>query len=136
MQTLPDDSYDCLPPPPGVGLKEGQIMAAESSDRAEPRRHHGHEEAHAAANREIVRRLKSAEGHIRGITRMVEDEAYCIDVLKQLKAVRAALDRAGELALETHLGTCVTDGLRSDDELERARVIREIVDVFQANAKR
>lgn len=111
-------------------------MAAESSDRAEPRRHHGHEEAHAAANREIVRRLKSAEGHIRGITRMVEDEAYCIDVLKQLKAVRAALDRAGELALETHLGTCVTDRLRSDDELERARVIREIVDVFQANAKR
>ena len=67
---------------------------------------------------------------------MVEDDAYCIDVLKQLKAVRAALDRTGELALETHLATCVSDGLRSDDEVERDRVIREIVDVFRASAKR
>lgn len=111
-------------------------MAAQNPEPTEPRRHQGHEAAHAAANREIARRLKSVEGHVRGITRMVEDHAYCIDVLKQLKAVRAALDRAGELALETHLATCVSDGLRSDDELERARVIREIVDVFQASAKR
>lgn len=111
-------------------------MAAESPEPTEPRRHQGHEAAHAAANREIVRRLKSVEGHVRGITRMVEDDAYCIDVLKQLKAVRAALDRTGELALETHLATCVSDGLRSDDEVERDRVIREIVDVFRASAKR
>jgi len=111
-------------------------MAAETPDPTEPRRHQGHEATHTAANREILRRLKSAEGHVRGIARMVEDDAYCIDVLKQLKAVRAALDRAGELALETHLATCVADGLRSEDDLERARVIREIVDVFHANAKR
>ena len=111
-------------------------MAAESPDAADPRRHPGHDEAPAPADREILRRLKSAEGHVRGIARMVDDGAYCIDVLKQVKAVRAALDRVAELALETHLATCVTDGLRSDDELERARVIREILDVFQANAKR
>lgn len=113
-------------------------MAAQSPEPTESRRHQhqGHQKAHAAASRQIVRRLKSVEGHIRGITRMVEDDAYCIDVLKQLKAVRAALDRAGELALETHLATCVSDGLRSDDEAERDRVIREIVDVFQASAKR
>lgn len=67
---------------------------------------------------------------------MVDDGAYCIDVLKQMKAVRAALDRIGELALETHLATCVADGLRSEDEHERARVVREILDVFHANAKR
>ena len=118
-------------------------MAAEHPGHTDPQRHphhprqqEGHAETHATVNREIVRRLKSVEGHVRGITLMVEDDAYCIDVLKQLKAVRAALDRAGELALETHLATCVTDGLRSDDERERGRVIREIVDVFQANAKR
>lgn len=111
-------------------------MAAEASDPSEPRRHRGHEALHATTSREIVRRLKSVEGHVRGVARMVEDDAYCIDVVKQLKAVRAALDRVGELALETHLATCVTDGLRSDDDRERARVIREILDVFHTNAKR
>lgn len=101
-----------------------------------PRRHTGHDEAHAEAAREIQLRLRSVEGHIRGIQKMVSQDAYCIDVLKQIKAVRAALDRVGSLALEAHLSTCVTDGLRSDDEAERARVTQEILEIFGANAKR
>lgn len=96
----------------------------------------GHAEAHAQTDVELVRRLKSVEGHVRGIQRMVESEAYCIDVLKQLRAVRGALDRIGELALETHLATCVTDALASEDRDERMRVIAEILEVFRAHDKR
>ena len=96
----------------------------------------GHEATHARTAEELVRRLKSVEGHVRGIQRMVLDDAYCIDLLRQIKAVRAALDRIGSLALETHLETCVTDGLRDGDDEARDRMIREILEVFDANAKR
>ncbi|MCP4068485.1 MAG: metal-sensing transcriptional repressor, partial [Phycisphaeraceae bacterium] len=85
---------------------------------------------------DLLRRLKNVEGHVCGIQKMVRDDAYCIDVLKQIKAVRAALDRVGSIALETHLATCVTDRLRSEDSAERDRVIGEILEVFNADAKR
>ena len=91
--------------------------------------------AHARAAAEVTQRLKSVEGHIRGIQRMVQTDAYCIDILKQIKAVKQALERVGAITLETHLQTCVTDGLRSDDVAERERVIGEILDVFNATGK-
>ena len=90
---------------------------------------------HAAATPEVIRRLKSVEGHVRGIQRMVSGDAYCIEILKQIKAVKQALERVGALTLETHLKSCVTDGLRSDDVSERERVIEEIVEVFNATGK-
>ena len=100
------------------------------------RRHAGHEATHAEAAEEMTRRLKSIEGHVRGIQKMVREDAYCIDLLKQIKAVRAALDRVGTIALETHLRTCVTDGLQSETASERDRMIREILEVFDANGRR
>ena len=82
------------------------------------------------------RRLLSVRGHVEGILRMLEDDSvYCVDILKQIKAVKQALERVGAITLETHLQTCVTKGLRSDDVLERERVIGEIVDVFNATGK-
>ena len=98
-----------------------------------PAHHSGHQAVHAEANARLLQRLK---GHVRGIQKMVSEDAYCIDVLKQLKAVRSALDRVGEIALETHLATCVQDGFRSEDDDERTRVIAEILEVFSANARR
>jgi DNA-binding FrmR family transcriptional regulator len=94
-----------------------------------------HTAAHAKAAPEVIRRLKSIEGHIRGVQKMVQADAYCIDILKQIKAVKQALERVGSMTLETHLQTCVTEGLRSDDVEERERVIGEIVDVFNATGK-
>lgn len=94
-----------------------------------------HAALHAAATPEIVQRLKSVEGHVRGIQKMVLDDAYCIDILKQIKAVKQALERVSTLTLETHLQTCVTEGLRSDEVSERERVIDEIVDVLGASGK-
>jgi DNA-binding FrmR family transcriptional regulator len=90
---------------------------------------------HATANPEILQRLKSVEGHVRGIQKMVLSDAYCIDVLKQIKAVKQALERVGTLTLETHLQTCVTEGLRSDEISERERVINEIIEVLGASGK-
>jgi DNA-binding FrmR family transcriptional regulator len=94
-----------------------------------------HAAAHARKAPSVIRRLKSIEGHIRGIQKMVETDAYCIDILKQIKAVKQALERVGSITLETHLQTCVTEGLRSDDVEERERVIAEIVEVFNATGK-
>ena len=81
------------------------------------------------------RRLKTVEGHIRGIQRMLEQDSYCIDVLRQLQAVQAALNKIGVMILEEHLRTCVISAIRSDDPDERERVLTEIVDIFEAFQK-
>ena len=84
----------------------------------------------------IVRRLQSAEGHVRGIQRMVEDDKYCIDIIKQIEAVQAALGKINELILDNHLHTCVTTAIRGDDQTRREAVIGEILEVFAiTNAK-
>ncbi len=85
--------------------------------------------------REVVNRLKSVEGHIRGIQRMVDEDAYCIDTMKQINAVQAALARVNQLILENHLNTCVTSAVRGNDPQERERVLREITDVFEMTTK-
>ncbi|MCS6827793.1 MAG: metal-sensitive transcriptional regulator [Caldilinea sp.] len=85
--------------------------------------------------RELINRLRSIEGHVRGIERMVEDDAYCMDILRQIKAVQQALERVSALTLENHLNTCVTTAIRSQDETEKARVVAEIMDVFKATGK-
>ena len=85
--------------------------------------------------RNLSNRLKSVEGHIRGIERMVEDDAYCMDILKQVKAVQQALERVSAITLENHLNTCVATAIRSEDETEQDRVVCEIMDVFKATGK-
>jgi DNA-binding FrmR family transcriptional regulator len=78
----------------------------------------------------IIRRLQSAEGHVRGIQRMVEEDKYCIDVIKQIDAVEAALRKTQEIILDNHLHTCVTTAIRGDDAGRREAVIDEILGVF------
>ncbi len=106
-----------------------------STEIPKPPTTHQPSAAHDSSAPELIRRLKSIEGHVRGIQRMVDGDAYCIEILKQIKAVKQALERVGTIALETHLKTCVTEGLRSEDVAERERVIGEIVDVFNATGK-
>ena len=83
----------------------------------------------------IVNRLKSIEGHVRGVIKMVEDGAYCIDIVNQINAVQAALQKVNSLVLDKHLHTCVTTAIRGDDPNERERVIDEIIQVFTAREK-
>jgi DNA-binding FrmR family transcriptional regulator len=84
---------------------------------------------------DVLARLKSAEGHLRGIERMVSEDVYCIDIIKQIVAVQKALAKVNALMLENHLATCATTAIRSEDSEERERVIGEIVDVFQTANK-
>ena len=81
---------------------------------------------------DILNRLKSIEGHVRGIQRMVEEDQYCIDILNQTSAVHKALEKIDVMILENHLETCVTTAIRGDDPRERERVLRELVSLFQS----
>ncbi|MCE1255786.1 MAG: metal-sensitive transcriptional regulator [Anaerolineae bacterium] len=84
---------------------------------------------------EVNRRLKNVEGHLRGIERMVEEDTYCIDVLRQIQAVQAALNKISVSILDNHLKSCVTTAIQGEDPRERERVLKEITDVFEAATK-
>ncbi len=73
-------------------------------------------------------RLARAIGHLNAVYRMVDEEKYCIDVLHQLKAVQAALDKTSEVILKQHLQTCVVEAIQGQDS---ARVIEELMQVFK-----
>jgi CsoR family transcriptional regulator, copper-sensing transcriptional repressor len=81
--------------------------------------------------KEISLRLKNVEGHIRGIERMVDEDAYCINVIQQIQAAQAALSKISTTILDNHLNSCVITAIRGDDPAERERVLREIHDVFE-----
>jgi CsoR family transcriptional regulator, copper-sensing transcriptional repressor len=83
----------------------------------------------------VVKRLRSIAGHVNGIERMVSEDAYCIDVIKQVQAVQAALNKVNDLILENHLNTCVIEAVRGDNKKERERVLEEIVGVFEMAQK-
>ncbi|NQU30339.1 MAG: metal-sensitive transcriptional regulator [Anaerolineae bacterium] len=80
-------------------------------------------------------RLKTVEGHLRGITRMVEEDAYCIDVIRQIQAVEAALNKVSSIILEDHLNSCVITAIQGEDPSERERVLNEIKEVFETATK-
>jgi DNA-binding FrmR family transcriptional regulator len=82
-----------------------------------------------------LRRLQTVEGHIRGIERMIEEGAYCIDVIRQIQAVQAALNKVTTMILQEHMNSCLITAVRGEDAAERERVLSEIVDVFEAATK-
>jgi DNA-binding FrmR family transcriptional regulator len=84
---------------------------------------------------DILKRLKNAEGHLGGITRMIEEDAYCIDVIRQIQAVQAALNKVSAAILEGHLNSCVITAIRGEDPAERERVLQEIADVYEMATK-
>jgi DNA-binding FrmR family transcriptional regulator len=84
---------------------------------------------------ELLRRLKSINGHVKGIERMLEEDAYCIDVIKQIQAVQAALNKVSVQLLDNHLRSCVVTAVNSDSQQERERVLDEIAGVFETATK-
>ena len=82
-------------------------------------------------NEDVSKRLKNIEGHIKGIEQMVENGAYCIDVIRQIHAVQAALDKVGGIILDGHLHSCLITAVRGENPDERERVLSEIADVFE-----
>ena len=86
-------------------------------------------------NDNAIRRLKTVEGHLRGIIRMVEEDAYCIDVIRQIQAIDAALNKVSTQILENHLNSCVITAIKGNNPKERERVLKEITEVFEMSAK-
>ena len=84
---------------------------------------------------DIVRRLKSVEGHVRGVERMVEEGAYCVDIVNQIVAVQRALKKVSGLVLDRHLHSCVTHAVQGSDADAKERVLRELLDVFEATGR-
>lgn len=78
-----------------------------------------------------LKRLKRAAGQVQGIQRMMEEGRYCIDVLRQIEAVEAALHSVGQLILRNHMETCVKDTFESKGASQRKEKIDELIEVFR-----
>ena len=76
-----------------------------------------------------LKRLQRIEGQVRGLARMVDDDRYCIDIVTQITAVRAALRRAEEEILRDHVAHCVEGAIASGDKADQRRKIAELMDV-------
>ncbi len=76
---------------------------------------------------EYLKRLNYIDGHLKGIRKMVEDDKYCVDVLRQTFAVRKAIQKLERLMLEGHLRDCVPAGMREGRE---GQVVAELVDLY------
>jgi DNA-binding FrmR family transcriptional regulator len=82
--------------------------------------------------REVTRkaaatRLKRIEGQVRGLSRMIEEDRYCVDTLTQISAVRAALHRVEELILRDHVAHCVADAFAAGDPIDQRHKVEELV---------
>jgi len=75
-------------------------------------------------------RLRRIEGQVQGLQRMLDNDAYCVDILLQISAVQGALDQVQKLLLGRHIESCVTDALRSGSKSERQQKIEELLGVF------
>jgi DNA-binding FrmR family transcriptional regulator len=88
-----------------------------------------------AEKTQLVNRARSIQGHMNAVVRMLEADAYCVDVIKQTQAIEKAIQKLNALILEKHLDECVTTAIRSNKTAERERVIKELLEVFEtANA--
>lgn len=85
---------------------------------------------HDATKRSVAVRLKRIEGQVRGVLRMVEDDRYCVDVLTQINAVRAALHKVEEQILRDHVAHCVAGAFVSGDLVEQRHKVEELVETI------
>lgn len=81
-------------------------------------------------DKKIVMRLSRIEGQVRGISRMVEEGRYCIDVLTQIQAVKAALRRVEENILKDHAASCVASAIKSGNAQDQTKKFSELVELF------
>jgi CsoR family transcriptional regulator, copper-sensing transcriptional repressor len=86
-------------------------------------------------NKVVSNRLKTIEGHLAGVSRMVDEGKYCIDVIRQIQAVQSALNKVTKIMLEDHMNSCMITAVRGDDIDEREKVLAEIADVFETANK-
>lgn len=82
-----------------------------------------------------LKRLARIEGQVRGLSRMVEDDRYCIDIVTQIAAVRAALGKIEQVILRDHISHCVAQAMSSGNTAEQKKKIDELMDVLARSAR-
>lgn len=82
-----------------------------------------------------IKRLARIEGQVRGVSKMIADDRYCIDVVRQVQAIKAALSGLEQVVLDDHLRTCVDHALTSDDVAARREKVEELVAVLGGRKK-
>jgi DNA-binding FrmR family transcriptional regulator len=80
---------------------------------------------------DTINRLKRIEGQVRGIAQMLNDDRYCIDILHQVQAVRAALAKVESAVLKDHAACCVNDAIASGDAMEQRTKFNELIDLLE-----
>lgn len=85
---------------------------------------------HKDAKAQVTKRLQRIEGQVRGLSRMVEEDRYCIDIVTQISAVRAALRRVEEEVLRDHVAHCVEGAIASGNRADQRKKIAELMDVL------
>jgi CsoR family transcriptional regulator, copper-sensing transcriptional repressor len=86
---------------------------------------------YASDRDEILSRLRKVEGQIRGIQRMVSEDAYCVDVLTQISAVVSGIEKVGLRVLRDHMRGCVSDAVQSKDKAKSEDRIDEVIKVVE-----
>jgi len=82
----------------------------------------------SCAKQDAIRRLKITAGHLKKIISMIEDDAYCLNVIQQASAVRGAIKKAEEVLLSNHLKTCVVNAIKDNREQQ---TIEELMEVYK-----
>ena len=81
-------------------------------------------------DKQLLTRLTRIEGQVRGVARMIEEDRYCIDILNQMQAVKAALKKVEEQVLKDHAAHCVAHAIKSGDARDQTRKFTELVELF------
>ncbi|MBU2635297.1 metal-sensitive transcriptional regulator [Patescibacteria group bacterium] len=82
-----------------------------------------------------IDRMSYISGHLEGIKKMLDNDKYCIDIIKQNEAVIAAIKKVNQIILENHLNTCVAEAIKSKNKKEQKNKIKELLEIFKNSDK-
>lgn len=92
------------------------------------RERHRHDDARSETRADAIRRLSYIEGHLAGVKKMVDDDRYCVDILRQTFAVRRAIQKLESQLIDGHLRTCVVEGVKEGRE---EQILSELVELYE-----
>jgi len=81
--------------------------------------------------KQTINRMSYISGHLEGIKKMLQNDKYCIDIIKQNEAVIAAIKKVNQVILENHLNTCVAEAIKSKNKKEQKKKIKELLEIFK-----
>lgn len=87
---------------------------------------------HPKVKKEVMKRLSYIVGHLQGVNKMIEQDKYCIDIVKQIQAVQSAINKVTEIVLEDHLKTCVSNAIKKG---EGYKLIKEVMETIKHKSK-